>query len=575
MAIPRDFINDLVARTDIVELIDSKVPLKKAGKNYSACCPFHGEKTPSFTVSQDKQFYHCFGCGMHGNVIDFLLEYDRLGFVDAIEELASMHGLQVPQEEGAPNKNHLKQSKDYYDLMEQTAKRYQDHLNTHPTKNLVNDYLEMRGLSNHIIEKFRIGFAIDSWDDVLALHRNDNTNQSKLVETGVLIKNDNGRIYDRFRQRLMFPIRDRRGRVVGFGGRVLDDSTPKYLNSPETPIFHKGKELYGLYELKQAYRNPPKALVVEGYMDVVALAQFGVDYAVASLGTSTTADQLQLLLRTAKEIIFCYDGDKAGKEAAWRALETALPLLKPGDRLRFMFLPDGEDPDSYVRQQGKQAFEQQQENAQELIGFLFDTLLQSNRIDDGSLAKAALKLIEKVQDKVLQETLLDGLAHRLRMNSSEELKKKFGFHAVSANPIKAETLKGRGTPLRLALALLIQYPQLGYQLPNQAALQQLSMPGVDLLIKLLNLTAAQSLNSAQLLEHFRDEPQFETLAKLAKWEHLVADDKLQIEFKKALLWLNNQYLEERLSQLQDLSTRQQLTAAQRQQLKQLLQILKG
>lgn len=307
MAIPRDFINELIARTDIVDLIDHKVPLKKAGKNYSACCPFHSEKSPSFTVSRDKQFYHCFGCGAHGNAIDFIMEYDRLEFLDAIEELASQLGLEVPRENNPNRRRDEGLSRDLYQLMEEANRFYQSQLRQHQDKQKVLDYLAFRGLSDQVVERFGIGFAPDGWDGLLSRYRSQQESQDKLLTAGMIISNDNGKRYDRFRDRLMFPIRDRRGRVIAFGGRVLGDGTPKYLNSPETPIFHKGNELYGLYELKQAHREPRQVLIVEGYMDVVALAQFGVDYAVASLGTSTTAEQFQLLLRSAKEVVCCYD----------------------------------------------------------------------------------------------------------------------------------------------------------------------------------------------------------------------------------------------------------------------------
>lgn len=423
MAIPRDFINELIARTDIVELIDRKVPLKKAGKNYSACCPFHSEKSPSFTVSRDKQFYHCFGCGAHGNAIDFVMEYDRLDFIDAIEDLAGQLGLEVPREQGTGKRHDDGLSRDLYQLMEEASRYFQNQLRQHQDKQKVIDYLAYRGLSDDVVEHFGIGFAPDGWDGLLGRYRQNQDAQDKLLTAGMLIANDNGKRYDRFRDRLMFPIRDRRGRVIGFGGRVLGDGTPKYLNSPETPIFHKGNELYGLYELKQRHRDPDKVLIVEGYMDVVALAQFGVDYAVASLGTSTTAEQFQLLLRSAKEVVCCYDGDRAGTEAAWRALETALPLLKPGDQVRFMFLPQAEDPDSMVRKIGKEAFETLMGSAIALPEFLFDTLATKYGTDKSNLAKQAFILIEKIQDTVLQNLLLENLAHKLGMNSSEDMKK--------------------------------------------------------------------------------------------------------------------------------------------------------
>lgn len=573
MTIPRDFINDLIARTDIVDLIDHRVPLKKAGKNHSACCPFHSEKSPSFTVSRDKQFYHCFGCGAHGNVIDFLMEYDRLEFVDAIEELAGQLGIDVPHEQGSGKQQDKGLTRDLYQLMEEANRYFQHQLKHHTDKRKVLDYLELRGLSTEIVSSFGIGFAPDGWDGLLSRYRNNQDAQDKLLTAGMLIAKDGGGKYDRFRDRLMFPIRDRRGRIVGFGGRVLGDGTPKYLNSPETPIFHKGNELYGLYELKQQHREPSTILIVEGYMDVVALAQFGVDYAVASLGTSTTADQFQILMRSAKEVICCYDGDKAGKEAAWRALETALPLLKPGDTVKFMFLPEGEDPDTLIRQIGKQAFEAQIHQATSLASFLFDTMTEQYGIDKSSYAKNAISLIEKIQDTVLQNMLLESLAEKLRMDSADELKRKLGF-TIQSKGIKAahNILKGRGTPLRLAIALLVQNPYLGKGLAPQPALEYLQMNGIELLIQLLNLTQSNNFNTAQVLEHFREHSQAPALRKLAQWEHQVADENVELEFKKSLIWLTNLFIEQRY---QELSLKQTHTKEERIQLKKLIKIMKG
>ena len=353
--------------------------------------------------------------------------------------------------------------------MDEASRFYNTQLRQHPDKKKVENYLEYRGLTSEVIEHFNIGFAPDGWDNLLGRYRQNQDAQDKLVTTGMVIASDNGKRYDRFRDRLMFPIRDRRGRVIGFGGRVLGEGTPKYLNSPETPIFHKGNELYGLYELKQRHRNPKTILIVEGYMDVVALAQFGVDYAVASLGTSTTAEQLQLLLRNAEQIVCCYDGDRAGREAAWRALETALPLLKPGDQMKFMFLEQGEDPDSMVRKIGKEAFEGLVDSAQSLNDFLFSNLSTEASGDRSKLAKTALDLISKIKDPILQNLLLESLSHKLGMNSSEELKKKLGFstEATKANPLGVKGIKGRGTPLRLAIALLVQKPAIGTKLPKQ------------------------------------------------------------------------------------------------------------
>ncbi|MDQ5892159.1 MAG: primase, partial [Pseudomonadota bacterium] len=373
--IPRVFINDLLARTDIVDLIDARVKLKKQGKNYHACCPFHHEKTPSFTVNGDKQFYHCFGCGAHGNAIDFLMNYDRLEFVETIEELATMHGLEVPYETGTgPTKQEIHQRHNQYELMGHISEFYQQALQ-HSVGVPALQYLQQRGLSAEVISHFAIGFAPSGWDNVLKRF-GEGSDRNVLNDAGMLVTNDQGRTYDRFRERVMFPIRDKRGRVIAFGGRVLGNDTPKYLNSPETGIFHKGRQLYGLYEAQQSHKDLKRLLVVEGYMDVVALSQFCIDYAVASLGTSTTAEHIQLLFRATDQVVCCYDGDRAGREAAWRALETALPYLNDGRQLRFMFLPDGEDPDTLVRKEGKAAFEQRMVQALPLSQFLFETLQQ-------------------------------------------------------------------------------------------------------------------------------------------------------------------------------------------------------
>lgn len=365
--IPRSFIDDILARTDIVELIHSRVKLKKAGRDYQACCPFHHEKTPSFTVSPKKQFYHCFGCHAHGNAISFLMEYDKLEFIDAVEELAAMHGLEIPYEK-SPHfaGNSVKNKRTLYELMREIAQFYQQQLLKHiPPQH----YLQQRGLSPEIIQRFQIGFVPNTSNAVLRKFGANVELQQNLFDAGMLSRNELGDVYDRFRHRIMFPIRDRRGRYIAFGGRVLGDEKPKYLNSPECTIYHKGNELYGLFEALQVNDSPEMLLVVEGYMDVVALAQFGVDYAVASLGTATTPEQIQVAFRATEQLVCCYDADRAGRDAAWRALENALPFLEDGRQLKFIFLPDGEDPDTFIRQYGKAAFEDYLKNAQSLSDF--------------------------------------------------------------------------------------------------------------------------------------------------------------------------------------------------------------
>ncbi|MEZ9526639.1 DNA primase [Enterovibrio norvegicus] len=522
--IPRAFIDDLLARLDIVELIDARVKLKKQGKNYGACCPFHNEKTPSFSVSQEKQFYHCFGCGVHGNAIDFVMEFDRLEFVEAIEELASQLGVDVPRENdsGAPKGPYARsdQKRDLYQMMGQIAQFYQSSLRTE-AGHVAIDYLKGRGLSGEIVQKFGVGFVADEWDQVRTRFGKDNESQKALVSTGMLIENDNGRRYDRFRGRVMFPIRDRRGRVIGFGGRVLDDGTPKYLNSPETPIFHKGRELYGLYEALQAHREPKQLMVVEGYMDVVALAQFGVDYAVASLGTATTAEHMQTLFRQTSNVICCYDGDRAGREAAWRAMEQALPHLNDGRQLKFMFLPDGEDPDSMVRKIGKDAFEADLAAAMSLSEFLFSTLMEqvdsSSQEGKAKLTTLAVPLIDKVPGGTLRLYLRNMLGQKLGLPDEQQLERLISQQgkAQARKPLP----EMKRTPMREVITLLLQNPRFAESLPPLGGMDDLNIPGLKLFTTMLELCMQRpNITTGQLLEFWRGTEQEALLAKLASWE---------------------------------------------------------
>lgn len=374
--IPRSFIDDLLARTDIVQLINQRVPLKKAGATYKACCPFHNEKTPSFNVNPTKQFYHCFGCGAHGDAIKFLMEYDGLSFVESVEQLAAFNGLEVPREQLTPQQEQKqKQVKDLYDVTYQVTKFYRQQLKNHAASEQAKDYLRNRGLTAEIAKEFVIGFAPPGWESLVPGLKADGAYQKLLVESGMLVEKEDGRKYDRFRNRIMFPIRDGRGRVVAFGGRIIDpQDNPKYLNSPETPIFHKSYTLYGLYEMRQSRQNFDHMLVVEGYMDVVSLAQFGIRNAVATLGTAITVEHLDLLFRQVNRVVFCFDGDEAGKKAAWKALELALPVMTETRSVQFLFLDQGEDPDSTVRKEGVVGFQQRVAQAMTLSAFLFKGL---------------------------------------------------------------------------------------------------------------------------------------------------------------------------------------------------------
>lgn len=417
--IPQDFVDDLLDRIDIVSLVDSRVQLKKTGKNYSACCPFHDEKTPSFTVSQDKQFFYCFGCGASGNAVGFLMDYERLDFPDAVESLAHLAGLEVPREKRSPEQQKQAQArKSLYTLLEKSAEHFELQLKSHPQRQRAVNYLKGRGLTGEVVKAFGVGYAPPGWDNLLKALGHTDEDKTLLEAAGMLIasERDNSR-YDRFRERVMFPIRDIRGRVIGFGGRVLDDSKPKYLNSPETPVFHKGKELYGLYEARQAYKDIPRLLVVEGYMDVVALAQFGLRYGVATLGTASGEEHLQLAFKYTSEVVFCFDGDNAGRRAAKRALEVALPVMQDGRTVRFLFLPDGEDPDTLVRQIGPEKFESLiRDRAIPLEDYLFDSVsdgLDFKRLEHRArLSKLAAPLIYRLPKGVYRELMFQQLAKR-------------------------------------------------------------------------------------------------------------------------------------------------------------------
>lgn len=550
--IPRNFIDDLLARTDIVDLIDSKVGLKKAGKDYQACCPFHNEKSPSFTVSQDKQFYHCFGCGVNGNAISFVMEYEKLEFVDAIEELASLLNLEVPREQGsgsAPERTAAQKRSDY-DLMLHTARFYQHQLKHHSNSAAVIEYVKGRGLSGEIVKKFMIGYAPSEWDGLCIQLGRNKEQKEQLVELKLASEKTPGRQFDFFRDRLMFPIRDKRGRVVAFGGRVMQaDQGPKYLNSPETRIFHKGFELYGLYEAKQAHKKLDHVLIVEGYMDVVALAEQGIEYAVAALGTATTSEHMHTLFRTTDKVICCYDGDRAGRDAAWRALENALPYLNDGKALNFVFLPDGEDPDSLVQAEGKDKFEQRLNAADDFTKVLFNKLsLEIDLTLDSGKAKllsAALPLIEKIPSEFYQENILEQLGRligRTREQLNNRLKTPKQQHSIER--------KFKITPMRQAIGILIQHPQMAKSVPYLPDLAQMNIAGIGLLLRLQHQALQkEDVTTAQLLEFFRGTDDYDPLTKLATWQHQINEERLETVFQNTFKFIEDQCLNYRLETL--------------------------
>ncbi|MCT8629224.1 DNA primase [Glaesserella parasuis] len=577
--IPRSFIDDLVARTDIVELINSRVKLKKAGRDYQACCPFHHEKSPSFTVSQSKQFYHCFGCGVHGNVISFLMEYDKLEFPEAIEELAALHGLEVPREnvinrDGKPQASY-KTRRNLYELLDLVAKFYQQQLTQDRASQA---YLQQRGLSQEIIERFEIGFSPNAMDAVLRRFGNNPEEVQKLLDTGMLSKNDRGNVYDRFRNRVMFPIRDKRGRVIAFGGRVLGDEKPKYLNSPESATYHKGNELYGLYQALQHNEKPEFLFVVEGYMDVVALAQFGVNNAVASLGTATTGEQIQLMFRSTEQVICCYDGDRAGRDAAWRALENALPYLHDGRQIKFIFLPDGEDPDTFIRVQGKEGFEHYLEQALTLSEFLFDSLLTqvdlSTKEGKSKLASLALPLIKRIPGEMLRLYLRNILGQKLGILDPIQLESMLSQKSVETAPKRHNMPHIERTPMRLLIALLLQNPHLIQNVPEDVTfLQSLQEKGFDLFLELVNICHANlGISMGGLLEYLRESPNYRHLELLANWDHLVSSENVENTFFDTLDFFYKKLLDR---QIDILMAKDRTTGLNQQEKQELMMLLAG
>ncbi len=478
--IPQSFIQDLLGRVDIVEVIDRYVKLKRTGSNYAACCPFHTEKSPSFTVSPTKQFYHCFGCGAHGTAIGFMMEYGGLGFVDAVKDLAQSVGMQVPEEARSGQAQHRAgEGQDLYGVLLQAAQYYRGQLKDAPR---AIDYLKKRGLSGEIAKRFGIGYAPDGWQNLEQVFPDY---ADKALNTAGLVKqNEEGRRYDMFRDRIMFPIVDVKGNIIGFGGRVLGEGEPKYLNSPETPVFEKGRELYGLFQARRAIRDAGCVIVVEGYMDVVALAQAGVEYAVAALGTATTPVHVQKLLRQSDEVVFCFDGDAAGRRAAWRALENSLAQLADGKQLRFLFLPDGEDPDTYVRKHGKAAFEALLGRADPLSKFLIQELVSRTDVQTSEgrakLAELAKPLVKQIAAPMLSLLIRKELA-QLAGVMLQELDAQFGIHGQPAPVPQRRPTAVKPSILRTMLDLIVCDPRLGASIDRAelASGIELSVPELD------------------------------------------------------------------------------------------------
>ena len=541
--IPDSFLEELLGRIDIVEIIERRVPLKKAGREFQARCPFHDEKTPSFTVSPQKQFYHCFGCGAHGSAIGFLMNYEGLEFVDAVEDLARHAGLQVPREASRGPRP----SADLFGILESASAWYQAQLKKSPE---AIEYLKGRGLSGEICAYFDIGFAPSGWDQLIKELGTDEKRLGLLKRAGMLSQGKSGE-YDKFRHRIMFPIHDRRGRVIGFGGRALDDDGPKYLNSPETELFHKGRELYGLYLARKSQARLDRILVVEGYMDVVALAQFGFTNCVATLGTATTGEQAELLFRAADQVIYCFDGDRAGRKAAWRALEATLPRLREGRQASFLFLPEGEDPDSMVRREGDAAFAALLDRAQPLSEFFFEHF--TAEVDLSALDGRAklVSLARPLLDKIPPGVFHDMMFRRLESLAQHRLDDRPG--RVSPQP-KRPRAAGKPapsrTPMRMALAHLVQNPALAADAPGMEAFDGCDLPGFEIYRELVDFCAKRpNMTTAQLLELWHDNPAQSHLEKLATWSLPGEDERLLREFRDAVTGMELQWTESRISRL--------------------------
>jgi len=538
--IPDSFIDELLARVDIVDVIERRVPLKKAGREWTACCPFHNERSPSFYVSPAKQFFHCFGCGAHGSAVKFLMDYERLEFPDAVEELAQTVGLTVPREGGrdaAPREDKT----DLYALLDAAASWYEGEL---PRNLDAQAYCRKRGLDAETIKRFRLGWAPAGYDGVIKALGNTPRRMDLLNEAGMVASSERGSKYDRFRERLMFPILDRRGRVIAFGGRVLSsEQSPKYLNSPETPLFHKGRELFALWQVKQANANLVRIVVVEGYMDVIALHQAGLPIAVATLGTATTPEHTEVLFRAAPDVVFCFDGDRAGRAAAWKALESALPRLRDGRQAYFLFLPDGEDPDSLVRKEGKDGFEKRIREAMPLSDYFFNEL--SHDVDMASLdgrarlAERARPLIAKLPDGAFRDLMAQELEKR--SGARAMLQAEPAAHRAVQRPVAVQR-----SLVRSAISLLLAQPGLADQVEKPYRFLRLDKPGVGLLAELLDIARARpGINSAMLVEHFAERPEYGSLQKLMAALSVGEPESQRLEFISALERMEHQSLIQR------------------------------
>ncbi len=536
--IPENFVKDLIQRVDIVQIIESRIALTKAGREYKACCPFHDEKTPSFYVNPDKQFYHCFGCKKSGTAISFLMDYEHLIFTDAVEELAKFAGIEVPYEGGT-----FRQDSDFaqmLDIMEKASAAYQHELHHGQDAQAPQVYMESRNINSDTERKYGLGYAPNSWDFLARGIGKKKEQHNLLVKTGMIMQSkEKNRFYDRFRDRLMFPILDRRGRVIAFGGRILDKGEPKYMNSPEMPLFKKGNELFGLYQALGSIRKNQRVLVVEGYTDVLSLSQYGIDYAVATLGTATTSNHIRTLFRLAPEISFCFDGDEAGSNAAWKALEAVLPMMQDGKVVSFVFLPHGHDPDSLIRDEGVHGFEQRITEGESIENVIFDRLQANTNLSrmDGKakLVEEFRKIFMSLPEGAFRELMAAEVANITKMEKNsllEQLNRVEQSSTSHKRNIPTIDVESPNLIVHRALALLVQNPQIGLSVQNWKQLDQSKDETVLLLVDVLEEVHLNPdiESSAVLVEHFRNGPQYDNLLPFVHFEHGFLGDDLENQF---------------------------------------------
>ncbi|CAL4318289.1 DNA primase [Buchnera aphidicola] len=545
--IPKHFIHDLLTQTNIVDLINARIKLKKQGQNYKTNCPFHHDKTPSFTVSYEKQFYYCFGCSAHGNAIDFLINYDHLNFIESVQELALTNGVKIPFQTIYNNEYNKKQK--IYSLMEKISRLYQKNiLLTH----VAQEYMKKRGISKKMMDIFSIGFVSKDWKQFSKQFNITKNFQQDLIHYKILSINQTGYIYNRFYGRIIFPIHNKNGKIIGFGGRSLYDITPKYLNSPEDNIFHKGKEIYGLYQIKKTCLKPKYLLVVEGYIDVITLTQYNICYAVSSLGTATTEDQIKILFNVTDTVIYCYDGDVSGVNAAWRALKIALPYISDEKTLKFILLPINEDPDTIVRKEGKNNFQKRIDNAMTMSEFFFQNILKnvnlSSTDDKFYLSKSALPLINKIPSDTIRIYFRQILARKIGILDDNQFE-KFLYEKENLQ-YKYYNFKIKRTPMRTLIGLLIQNPNLSRIIPKELNLNNIHIKGFPIFLEILNKCIQfPNINMGQLLEFYREKKIIRILNILARWDHMIAPKEINNMFLDLLMNIYDKILEKRYEHL--------------------------